>query len=212
VIRVETDSERSEQMAAFAKHCFFQGDVPARDGGTFNWVLDCRHGLGNAVFARDISSLLLGELQGLGIRQIVGRGFGAYILIGAMLALRGDLSGGLLRERGKSYGRGRILEGDLNRDEPVCVVDDIINSGRTACRTVDLLHREGYLTTAHISVFCFDWGVGCIELQRRGVQCKWLATVSKPGLAGGTIASPAPVSAWLNGVRQFLQRLIRSVR
>lgn len=114
-----------------------------------------------------------------GISQFVGAGFDAYLLVGAILGVQRSCRAALIRQNRKRYGRMRKLEGSITSREPVCLVDDILNSGASAGRAVNLLRQEGFGQIHHLSVFRFMWGAGPTLLAKYDVGCEWLATVSK---------------------------------
>ena|GEM_PF-2663830 len=206
LIRIETESDRASLITAFAERCFMVGNFPSRGGGHYRWLLDCRQGLGSGLFARGIATAMLDELRTLGIRQFAGSGFGSFFLTGAMLALGHDLRAGLLRNEPKSYGHGHRVEGDLDAGLPVCVVDDVINSGKSASHAIDVLQREGFDVTTHLSIFSFSSGAGVSELEHRRVQCKWLASVHEPRR---TQHPKTPCGAEPPLIERCVQRLLR---
>ncbi|HIE97276.1 MAG: phosphoribosyltransferase family protein [Fuerstiella sp.] len=175
-IRVMFDGDRLEFMAEFARNCFQTGPFRSRTGDMNSWQLDCRESIGAGAYAQAIAAELI--LDAGGILQFVGSGFGAYILLGAILGVHGDgVTGALVRPARKAYGRERLIEGAICPGERVCVVDDILNSGETACRIVRVLRDEGVQNISYVCVFRYRWGTGVARLAQQGVDCRWLAEV-----------------------------------
>jgi orotate phosphoribosyltransferase len=163
----------------FARRSFVVGDFPARRGVRNTWLLDCRQGLGSGELVGAIAHEMIRAADNRGISQFVGAGFGAYLLVGAILGVQHSCRAALIRQNPKRYGRMRKLEGSITTREPVCLVDDILNSGTSAGQAVNLLRQEGFEQIYHLSVFRFMWGAGPTLLAKYDVDCEWLATVAK---------------------------------
>lgn len=177
-IRVMFEDERLGFLGEFAGSCFRSGSFRSRTGAVNTWQLDCREKLGEGASAQAIATELIRGARG--ISQFAGSGFGAYILLGAILGVHGDgVRGALVRPARKAYGRQRLIEGALCPREPVCVVDDILNSGETACRVVDVLRNEGFQNISYVCIFRYRWGAGVARLAQQRVDCRWLAEVTQ---------------------------------
>ncbi len=175
-LRIEARRELPE-LEAFARACFLTGRFPARDGNEHSWLLDCRIGLARGDFLREIAGALEGLAGESGIRQFAGLGFGSYLLLGGLLTRRPDFRAGLLREVPKPHGRRLRVEGTLDTREPVAIVDDVLNSGRTAVTALRLLQAEGYEVPLHLALFHFTWGRGAERLAAMQVKAHALAVV-----------------------------------
>jgi orotate phosphoribosyltransferase len=211
-IRVTYDNERLDFLSDFAGSCFRSGLFRSQTGAANTWVLDCRAGLGEGTYTRAIASELV---SGAGdVAQFVGSGFGAYMLIGAILGVHGkDVRGALLRPARKAYGRKQLIEGTLCPHKPVCVVDDVLNSGESACRVVGALRDEGFQNISCACIFRYRWGTGVAQLADRQVECRWLADVTQlKQTEHSRPVSPALIRSWqfLLSQRGRLRRLFRT--
>jgi orotate phosphoribosyltransferase len=104
-----------------------------------------------------VASEMLGMLSEIGVRQICGRGFGAFPLVGAMTALGCDVRSGMVRDVPKRFGFARLIEGDLDPGEEVAVVDDLLSSGSSAATTVHTLRLSGFVVHKLLVVFRYGW-------------------------------------------------------
>lgn len=140
-------------------------------GKPIGWLLDTRMALMESELYQQVGSVVGQQLRGRGIRQVAGFGFGAYPVVGAILGTCEDdeFSGGLIREHRKPYGRQRLIEGALDRSIPVAVVDDILNSGRSAEQAIEQLDQEGFNVSGVFTLFNFTWGTGKERLLARGL-------------------------------------------
>lgn len=171
----------------FAERYLRRGQFRARGGQLQTWQLDCREGLGESRNVCRMAGALhaLATSQFAGVHQFVGAGFGAFILLGGILGTVGATKpdticrGALVRPAAKRYGMAKRLEGSITAAEPVCIIDDILNSGTTALQVVELLRREGFTTIHLVAIYDFKWGGGDQRLAEHDVRSACLAEVSR---------------------------------
>jgi orotate phosphoribosyltransferase len=92
-------------------------------------------------------------------------------MVCSVLASEGEPSfkGGFIREARKPHGRRRLIEGPLDPSEPIVLLDDILNSGRSAARAVSLLRGDGFTVAGLITLFNFTWSGGRTRLEAEGL-------------------------------------------
>ncbi len=61
------------------------------------------------------------------------------------------------------------MEGPLDRNKPVVLLDDILNSGRSAVRAVGLLKRDGFEVAGLTTLFNFTWSGGRTRVEAEGL-------------------------------------------
>ena len=141
-------------------------------GQPIGWLLDTRTPmLDGAVFA-EAGEVLAERLRARGIEQVAGFGYGAFPLVTAVLPHSTPdrpFVGGFIRERRKAYGRRRLVEGPLDRAKPVALMDDILNSGRSAARAAALLRTDGFQVDGVVTLFNFTWSGGRARLEGEGL-------------------------------------------
>ena len=138
-------------------------------GQPIGWLLDTRIPMLDADTFREVGSVLAERLQARGADQVVGFGFGAYAMVCSVLASGEGVRGGLVREARKPHGRRRLVEGPLDRSTGVVLLDDILNSGRSAARAVALLRSDGFKVTGLMTLFNFTWSGGRTRLEAEGL-------------------------------------------
>jgi orotate phosphoribosyltransferase len=148
-----------------------QEEITDPRGQPIGWLLDTRMPMLEGHVFREVGAVLADRLVTKGIRQVAGRGFGAYAVVGSILAAEGfgTFRGAFVREQRKRYGRKRLIEGPITADEPVVVVDDILNSGRSSLRTVALLREGGFRVEGVVTLFNFTWSEGRRLLESDGL-------------------------------------------
>lgn len=140
-------------------------------GQPIGWLLDTRTAMLDGAVFREVGDVLAHRLRARDICQIAGYGFGAFALVGSVLSapIEPPFSGGFVREKRKNHGRRRLVEGPLVRSQPVVVLDDILNSGRSAAKAVSLLRSDGFEVAGLVTLFNFTWSGGTQRLESMGV-------------------------------------------
>lgn len=146
-------------------------DEPITDprGQPIGWLLDTRTPMLDGDVFAEAGGVLAERLLGRGINQVAGFGYGAFPLVCAVLSADASFKGGFVRERRKAYGRRRLVEGPVDRDRPVALMDDILNSGRSAARAVSLLRSDGFDVAGMVTLFNFTWSGGRARLEGDGL-------------------------------------------
>ena len=143
-------------------------------GQPIGWLLDTREPMLSGDMFNEVGTVLADRLREHNIRQVAGYGFGAYALVCAVLAVEADppFQGGLIRDERKAHGRRRLVEGPVTPDEPIVLLDDILNSGRSASQAITRLEQEDFTVAGVLTLFTFSWssGRGRIETDQRWVD------------------------------------------
>lgn len=145
-------------------------------GQPIGWLLDTRMPMLDGALFREVGRVLAGRLRNRNVHQVVGFGFGAFPLVTSVLSadVQPPFRGGFVREERKPHGRRRLVEGPLDPAHPVVLVDDILNSGRTASRAIALLRNEGYQVAGLMTLFNFTWSGGRSRMEAQGL---WVDTL-----------------------------------
>jgi orotate phosphoribosyltransferase len=153
-------------------------------GQPIGWLLDTRVPMLDGEVFGEVGAVLAERMRTKGHRQVAGYGFGAFSIVCSVLNAEGPdvggdgvpdgedtlaFKGGFIRKERKGHGRQRLVEGPLRRDEPVVLVDDILNSGRSATRAVALLREEGFEVAGLMTLFSFTWSSGRTRLEADGL-------------------------------------------
>ena len=147
------------------------------DGAVSPWSYDMRVPLSKSEYLKPICSQIIEILQRRGIRQVAGKGYGSFLLIGGIVAGGENFRAGLVRGARKSYGFRRRVEGDLSRSQPVYIVDDILSTGRSVASVAGALLREGFRPAGVVTVFRFGWEDAGARLGKYNIEAECLATL-----------------------------------
>lgn len=151
------------------------------------WFVDMRVPLAEGRLLRPLASEMAAVLTHRSVCQVAAAGFGAFFLVGGILAVSVGVKGGLIRESRKDYGFRKLVEGGLDPQRPTFIVDDILSSGESALRTAALLRQEGFSPAGVLTVFRYGWRQGDERLQRAGLSTESLATLQRLLLPGPVV-------------------------
>lgn len=140
-------------------------------GQPIGWLLDTRVPMLDGAVFNEVGQVLAQRLREKGVHQVAGYGFGAYALVCSVLSVDGEppFKGGLIRDERKEHGRRRLIEGPITPDEPIVLLDDILNSGRSASKALRRLRREEFDVTGMMTIFNFTWSSGRSRLEGEGL-------------------------------------------
>lgn len=157
-------------------------------GQPIGWLLDTRIPMLDSRMFKEVGRVLSDRLRAKGVHQVAGFGFGAYSMVCSVLAAPGTPSfkGGFVREQRKPHGRRRLIEGPLDRSRPVVLLDDIINSGRSASRAIALLRNDGFEVAGMMTLFNFTWSGGRARIEAEGL---WVDSLLDLNLRDNTRSS-----------------------
>lgn len=126
--------------------------------------------------AGEVGDMLAERIRARNLDQVAGYGFGAFAIVSAVVAAPGipRVNGGFVREHRKSHGRRRLVEGPMERSRPIALLDDILNSGRSANKAVALLRSDGFEVVGLLTLFNFTWSGGRKKIEDQGL---WVETL-----------------------------------
>jgi orotate phosphoribosyltransferase len=145
---------------------------------TTTWALDLRKPLCRGEILAPVAAELAAGLERAELDQVAGFGFGAYPLVGAVLAAAPALTGGFVRPAAKGYGFGEGIEGALDPARPVALLDDLLGSGRSALTAAGILAAAGLVVTEVHTVFGLGFRRGTAALGEAGIAHRCLATLT----------------------------------
>ena len=143
--------------------------VLSRDGSSARWMLDSLAVTLTPRGAELAGRLVLERLQRFDGRQLAAYGLTAVpILQSVVLQSAGRYNGLLVRGERKPHGSQKLIEGQIDVDEPVIVIEDSIASGMSAREGVAKLEQAGLRVEGCIALVRFGWEGGCSDFAGRG--------------------------------------------
>jgi orotate phosphoribosyltransferase len=143
--------------------------VLSRDGSSARWMLDSLPVTLTPRGAELAGQLLLERLAGFDGRQLATYGLTAVpILQSAILQSEAYYHGLLVRRERKPHGSQKLIEGRIDRDEPVILIEDSIASGTNVSQGIATLESAGLRVEGCVALVRFGWEGGFSDLRERG--------------------------------------------
>jgi len=168
-------SERERLLALLHRHGILYASetqpVLSRDGTTARWMLDSLCVSLTPEGLKLAARCLLERLRGFEGRQLATLGTTAIPLLSAcVLESGGRYRGLLVRKERKAHGSRKWIEGRIDRDEPVVVVDDSVSSGTTMEACIARLEEAGLWVEGGVCLVRFGWYGGFARMLERGYR------------------------------------------
>lgn len=157
------------------------GPLLSPSGSAQNWLIDLRPLFLDAVMLARIAHLFIRKFASARPYQIAGMEVAAIpLLIG--IAMRSAQAGQpintcIIRKERKAYGLGRTIEGRLT-DEPIILVDDILNSGSSMEKARVALAQEGKRVREAFVVIDYRSRKGLAWRKKHGIKVTSLFTLA----------------------------------
>ncbi|MBB2158284.1 PQQ-binding-like beta-propeller repeat protein [Gluconacetobacter diazotrophicus] len=170
--------------------CIIRGDeerlIGRSDGGALKWLIDLRPLFLNPKMLEAIANVFWETNRTKLPFQVAGLEVAAIPLLTAIL-MQGaknsyDVSGLIIRKERKRYGRGRVIEGELNGN-PIIVVDDIFNSGASMRKVFSILAAEGYHASSVFVLIDYRSSSGLRWTEENEVEISSIYTLSDFGMS-----------------------------
>ncbi len=143
--------------------------VLSRDGSSARWMLDSLSVSMNprgALLAGRCLLTLLGKFDG---RQIATYGTTGIPLMQSVILQSGNRYHGLIvRKEKKAHGSVKRIEGRIDLDEPVILLDDSVSSGLSMREGTAYLEEAGLRVEGGLVLVRFGWDAGFARMRERG--------------------------------------------
>lgn len=168
--------------------------VRSRDGTPARWMLDS---LGVTLESEGLqlaARCLLPLLDRFEGRQIATFGTTAIPLVAACVAAsEGRYHGLLVRKERKSHGSSKRIEGRIERDEPVILLDDSVSSGTAMNDGRQHLEKAGLWVEGGVCLVRFGWDRGIARMMQDGLHMEAVFDIYDDVMAGMD-AEPDPLA------------------
>ena len=143
--------------------------ILSRDGASSRWMLNSLAVTLSPRGAELAGRCLLKLLERFDGRQIATYGLtGVPILQSCLLQSNGRYHGLLVRKERKQHGSLKLIEGEIDPNEPVILVDDSVSSGTCMQEGTERLEQAGLRVEGGVCLVRFGWYGGYGLMQERG--------------------------------------------
>tara|TARA_R100000008_G_scaffold70483_1_gene48101 strand:- start:516 stop:1076 length:561 start_codon:yes stop_codon:yes gene_type:complete len=156
------DNVKKEIFEPFTKKAYYEGNIiPKNKKGMHKWIIDNRVPLSESENLKKANEYFIKILKMTGIRQIAAQGAAAMPLIGGILSSSPfDINAGIIRKESKGYGKNKRIEGTAKPNEPILLIDDLINGGNSAMDSIEALRESGFSNISLCTLMWYSWGKG----------------------------------------------------
>ncbi|MCZ6720618.1 MAG: orotate phosphoribosyltransferase [Proteobacteria bacterium] len=161
-----------------AKSLTKEGTFQLASGQTSGFYFDMKPVLLDPEGARLIAEAVLAEIEGDEVDHIGGLAMGAIPIVAAVVAMswsRRPIAGFFVRPRQKERGTKRLVEGNIQRNARVVLVEDVTTTGGSALQAAEAVWEFGCDVVKVITVVDRLAGAGA-NLEARGLELTALFT------------------------------------
>ena len=175
-------AEREELLCLLRKDgILYQSPVQpvlSRDGASARWMLDSLSVTLTSRGSELVSRCILELLKRFDGRQIATYGLTAVPILQSCVARsKGKYRGLLVRKERKRHGSLKLIEGPLDPDEPIILIDDSISSGTSSVEACELLEQAGLRVEGGVFLVRFGWYGGYALMQERGYHVEAVSDI-----------------------------------
>ena len=175
-------ADRAELIELLRKHAILYRSptqpILSRDGSSARWMLNSLAVTLTPRGAELAGRCVLELLKRFEGRQIATLGLTAVpILTSCILQSNGRYHGLLVRQQRKKHGSLKLIEGPVDRHEPVVLIDDSIASGTSMQLACETLEDAGLRVEGGIALVRFGWHGGYARLQEQGYRVEAVSDI-----------------------------------
>jgi orotate phosphoribosyltransferase len=110
--------------------------------------------------------------------KVIGGVATAGIPHAALVADKLDLPMIYVRSKPKDHGRGKQMEGKINVNAPIVLIDDLLSTGKSVLNAAQALKKEGYNVIGVVAIFSYELPDSQKNFQNQNMPFKTLTNYS----------------------------------
>lgn len=151
------------------------GKFTLSSGRESSYYVDMKRAITDPTILNKIAELITEKIAEEKIDKVAGPALGAIPIVTAV-SLESTIPMLMIRKSKKDYGTSELIEGDLNEDDLVVVVEDVTTTGNSLIKAIQAVSANGGLVKRAFVVV--DREEGAIEnLKNEGIELEPLVTV-----------------------------------
>ena len=156
---------------------FLEGDFTLSSGKKSNYYINMKKAITEPEILSTISKLITEKVSGQDVDKVAGPALGA-VPIATAVSLESKLPLLMIRKEKKGYGTSKLIEGELNQDDNVIVVEDVSTTGGSLLKAIKAIQDNGgNVVRAFVVV---DRQEGAIEeIEKAGITLEPLISVNE---------------------------------
>ncbi|CAI2671360.1 Orotate phosphoribosyltransferase [Apilactobacillus kunkeei] len=110
--------------------------------------------------------------------KVIGGVATAGIPHAAIVADKMDLPMIYVRSKPKDHGRGKQMEGRINQQDPIVLIDDLLSTGKSVLNAAQALNNEGYNVIGVVAIFSYELPDSTKNFKEAGIEFDTLTNYS----------------------------------
>ena len=156
---------------------FLKGDFTLSSGKKSDYYINMKKAITEPEILSTIAKLITQKIADDGVDKVAGPALGA-VPIATAVSLESKIPLLMIRKEKKGYGTSKLIEGELNSDDNVIVVEDVTTTGGSLIKAIKAIQENGgNVTRAFVVV---DRQEGALdEFKENGIQLEPLILVNE---------------------------------
>ena len=121
---------------------FLEGDFTLSSGKKSNYYINMKKAITEPEILSTISKLIASKIDDGDIDKVAGPALGA-VPIATAVSLESGLPLLMIRKEKKGYGTSKLIEGELNENDNVVVVEDVSTTGGSLLKAIKAIKDNG---------------------------------------------------------------------
>ena len=121
---------------------FLEGDFTLSSGKKSNYYINMKKAITEPEILSTISKLIASKIDDGDIDKVAGPALGA-VPIATAVSLESGLPLLMIRKEKKGYGTSKLIEGELNENDNVVVVEDVSTTGGSLLKAIKAIQDNG---------------------------------------------------------------------
>lgn len=156
---------------------FEEGDFTLASGKKSNYYVNMKKAITNPEILSTIATLINEKIDGDNTDKIAGPALGA-VPIATALSLESSIPLLMIRKEKKGYGTSKLIEGELNQNDDVVLVEDVTTTGGSLLKAIRAIQDNGGIVKRAFVVV--DREEGAMEsFEDEGISLEPLISVSE---------------------------------
>ncbi|KOY77722.1 orotate phosphoribosyltransferase [Apilactobacillus kunkeei] len=110
--------------------------------------------------------------------KVIGGVATAGIPHAAIVADKMDLPMIYVRSKPKDHGRGKQMEGSIDKNTPIVLIDDLLSTGKSVLNAAQALKNEGYNVIGVVAIFSYELPDSTKNFKEAGIEFDTLTNYS----------------------------------
>lgn len=174
--------DRTRLMQIILKQSFKLGDFTLSSGRKSEYYVDCRTTTLHPEGAYLVGKLIFPWVKEAGADAVGGLTLGADPMAAAVIieSFRqgAPVRGFIVRKEQKEHGRGRRIEGNLEKGDRVIILEDVVTTGESALKAVAAVKDAGATVISVVTIVDREEG-GREAIEKEGLKVRALFTAGE---------------------------------